>query len=167
MKKIIFFILLLLPVFFSAIGQTSYQKIDTSLTRAIWPKKTKPSLNNIINDIGSYPTVDAGEIGYLGSTSAQYNKFVTLMSIATDSQLIVLTNYFNPNVKAYAFWALVIRRHVAVKRILEEHINDKCFFQYRSGCMSESMKINEWFLGLAAQVLTNDEIKKISAAIKS
>lgn len=149
--------------------QSTSNDTNPSLTQYhfIFPKKVKLKLNDLINEIGSYPTVDYKAVGYGWTESPQYERFENLMSIATDSQLVKLTDFFNPTVKAYAFWALVIRHNINVRSILERHINDKQSFQLLSGCLSETKKINEWFFNLAKSVLTVEEIEKYSTIIKS
>jgi len=147
--------------------QTSSNDNNSLKKQFLFPKKIKLNLNTIINEIGSYTTVDGAAVGYGAIESLQYNRFKNLMSIATDSQLVALTDYFNPNVKAYAFWALVIKHNSEVKTILTKHIHDKQSFQFLSGCIGERQNINEWFLNLAKLVLTSEEIEKYSIILKS
>ena len=171
MRQLLFIIILILAASLSYGNKTilylnkCYNLSDTSIKESIFPTKNKDKIEKIVADIGRYETVDAAIVGFSGTKSAQYKRFEKLLWGATDSQLMKLTDNFNSNVKAYSFWALAIKKYPAIKTILEKHLNDRQTFQYLNGCVGSTKKINEWFLELAKDILTGEEIKKYSSMI--
>ncbi len=118
-----------------------------------------------INDIISYGIVEGPLVGDAGIKSEQYNRFVTLKFNLLDSQLVLLTKHLNSVVKAYAFWALVQKNYSGIKQLIEKHLNDKQTFRYQGEGRIETYYINEWFLELGKQFITEKEFSSYEKAI--
>jgi cell division protein FtsL len=86
--------------------------------------KVRKSILALANKISKYKTIDDGAIGYAGEMSQQYKQFKNLLEIATDNELIILTDNKNENVRVYSFWALAKRSYKGITTILEKHLHD-------------------------------------------
>jgi hypothetical protein len=92
-------------------------------------------LEKIIREMSVYPSVDCAAVVIGGVRTEQYQRFLWLKKIATDQELVQLTNVENGNVKAYAFWALTDRNYANCKALFEQHLKDTTSFEYLLGCM--------------------------------
>jgi hypothetical protein len=76
---------------------------------------------------------------------------VYLRSKAKTGELIRLTNYSNPTVRCYAFWALVIDKHkVDLNSIIAHHLSDKKDVTTLFGCIMETMNVIDFFIEAAS-----------------
>lgn len=125
----------------------------------------KFNLKKTVSEIADYGKVESTSLGFLGTSSVQYERFLKLKLNASDSELVLLTNNYNSVIKAYAFWALTEKKYKGIKQIIEFRIKDRGFFQFHNGCMVWAKRINEWYLELGKQFLTDDEIAIFQKAI--
>ena len=105
---------------------------------------SKPNLKKLVSDIASYGRVEFGPVGYQATTTKQYDRYLKLLSIATDSQLVVLTDHPSATVKVYAASILCVRKYEKFDKIYNKLINNRQFFSLASGCIVESMRIDIW-----------------------
>mgnify|MGYP007071049556 CR=1 FL=1 len=116
------------------------------------------NLKQTVSEIISYGTVDAYAVGYSGTVTEQYSRFVRLKANASILDLVLLTKHYNAVIRAYAFWALADKEYGGIKQIIIDHLSDIQTFQFHSGCMSKNIRINKWFIDTGKKFLTADEI---------
>ena len=119
----------------------SHLALDTSILKNSF-KKT--NFNKLISDIASYGRVEFGPVGYSATITQQYNRYLKLVSIATDSQLVNLTDHFSATVKVYAAAILYARKYQGFDIIYNKLVNDRQLFSLASGCIVESKRIDKW-----------------------
>jgi len=127
----------------------------------------RKSILRIAIKISKYKTVDDRAVGFAGLMTDQYNRFYSLMQLATDNELITLTDHKNEKVRAYAFWALAKRNFSDIKIILEKHLCDTTSFDFYAGCLQTPQRVNYFFLDILTPnhvdelcfKLTENEIK--------
>ena len=105
-------------------------------------------LNVIINQMAVYPTFDEKHVGFTGHVSPQYSRFVRMNELATDTELIRLTNHQSVNVRAYAMWALAKRQHPRLKALINSKITDTALLDHFAGCLIMNESINSFYKSL-------------------
>jgi hypothetical protein len=115
-------------------------------------------LEKTIRDISLYSTVDCAAVGFGGVQSEQYKRFLLVKKIASDQELVQLTQTSNGNVKAYAFQALVDRNYSDCSSVFQQHLNDTTSFQYLSGCIGSTKFINLFYLSCLSNKLSDAAI---------
>ncbi|MEP7254273.1 MAG: hypothetical protein ABI666_00785 [Ferruginibacter sp.] len=90
--------------------------------------------------------LDASAVGFAGMKTEQYMRYEKLSKFASDSVLIRLTDYGNPVVRVYAFWALHHRNSASVITIFKRHITDKEEVKSFSGCIQSNSAVNKSML---------------------
>ncbi len=89
-------------------------------------------------------------IGDAGDKSAQYTQFEKLIQIATEPELIELTNHPNPAVRCFSFLGLAGKKSEKIKTILETHIKDKEKLHFKRGCIIDNYTV----IGFMIEVVT-------------
>ena len=121
----------------------------------------------ILNQIANHPTVDAQYIGIGSTQSTQFQRFIWLKTVATDEELIKMTNHNSGNVRAYSFKALCERNSIVCKSILERHLTDTTQIVTRAGCIGATEQINVFFLKCLSKELTEYQFEKYKAEIST
>jgi hypothetical protein len=99
---------------------------------------------SVINAIAAHPTLDCGGIGFGGVTSDQFKRYQWLSEYASDSLLLRLCEDSSVNVRAYAAQALIERKSVFVKQIMEKSIGDTAQVSIYCGCMIVNSRLDEY-----------------------
>jgi hypothetical protein len=107
--------------------------------------KDMSPVQSIVDSIAQYSNI-------VSDRSPHNENFEKLIKIATDSELIALTDHPKSNVKVYAFWALARRSYKGIKLVLEKKLNDTTSIEYTSGCVSNTDKVN----AMCLKILTPD-----------
>ena len=87
-------------------------------------------------------------VGFSGNpeTNNKYYKlYLKLKEIATDEELVLLTNDSSKCIVAYSFDILWQRQYSGLKNIFLQHQNDTAFFWTAGGCTGVLDRIN-WFM---------------------
>ncbi len=108
----------------------------------------RPMINEIVNKIAGYSTVDAAGVGIAGAKTEQYERFEKLIKYATVNELITLTDHNSPAVKAYSFWALAKKKFSGLSLILKKHVHDSASFRFFEGCISMPERINDFYVSV-------------------
>ena len=90
----------------------------------------------------------SGSLGFDHDT--QYDRFLDLNSLATDNELLMLTDHDSPAVRGYAFWALAKRNYASLESIFIAHLEDQSPVLQKNGCMVG----NESVISFKRQVVT-------------
>jgi len=135
-------VLFMIGLIFSLLAFASASS-DTALIRK--------AILDTAEKIAHYETVDEA-VGPGPILTAQFYRFEFLMNNATLSELILLTNNNSPNVRAYSFWALAIRKYKRINGILRQHLNDTEKITLFVGCVKFPFTIRDFYL----QVLSPD-----------
>lgn len=101
-------------------------------------------------------------IGVAGSKSAHYTQFEKLIQIATEPELVELTNHPNPAVRCYSFLGLVKLKSKKVKTILEVHVKDTEKLDYTQGCIVSSYTVIQFMLVLITNAQENEKYDLLS-----
>ena len=108
---------------------------------------SKP-VKNVVNQIVQYKTVQDERIGFAAAKSKVYQAFEKLSKIASNRELVQLTEHPTPNVRVYAFWALATKYYKAIKEVLEKRIKDVAMVEYQSGCITSNIQVNQFYLDI-------------------
>jgi len=116
------------------------------------------TLRQIVNRISVYETLDGNAVSIDSHQSQQYKEFLHLSKIASEEDLVRLTQHKNGNVKAYAFEALCDRNSSLCKKVFEQHLNDKTKIREFSGCIQLEKSINIFYFQLLSSKMNQKEI---------
>jgi len=89
-----------------------------------------------------------GSLGF--DENHQYNRFLKLQELASNDELVKLTDHLSPAVRGYAFWALAKNHYPDLKSIFIKHLDDQVAVIQRNGCMVG----NESVISFMKQVVT-------------
>ena len=103
---------------------------------------------SVINDIATCPTVDCANIGLGSTTSGQFKNFKWLSQHASDSLLLRLCDDSSVNVRAYAAQALIERKSVFMKQVVEKSKWDSSLISFQCGCTTVNMGLDEYLNGI-------------------
>lgn len=121
-------------------------KTKSKITQTYSEIQVSDSLRPIVDTLVAYNSIDDEGVGYSGSKPITYKTFEKLNQIASDDELIRLTNHFSPAVRGYSFWGLVERNHPAIKEIALNHTQDAAVVDRMSGCTEYPVGLNEFLL---------------------
>jgi hypothetical protein len=131
--------------------------------------RTKPELDisseirQIINEIADENVYKSSAVGYSGTRPEQWNRFQRIKSIASEHELIQLTNHKNTAVRSYAFKALVERKSDSTFNILLKHLYDTAQLETLQGCLGSHQTVGDFFLNIVNPPYVNrnsDELSK-------
>lgn len=123
---------------------------------------TLPALKNIVDGLEEGNRVESSHIGFAGSPSSQWAKYEQLKKIATNDQLIALTDHKNPTVRCYAFQALAAKRSDKTFSVLLKHLNDTSIIQTQSGCIGMSQFTGDYFINVVTPNYIEIDIYKLN-----
>ncbi len=135
MRKIIFIFVTIWVSFNSVYSQTSKLEL-------------REEVRVIVDSIAIENTLMGSAIGYAGIKPDQYKRFEKLKSIASQNELIGLTEHKNPTVRCYAFWALA-ESDFRTYDIIKAHIQDKDYVRTSFGCTRSSTTVGDFFLSFS------------------
>src|SRR5262245_34780951 len=107
---------------------------------------TDDELKNSIFYLARNNRVEDKYVGITGDISPLFDTFEYIASRASDEQLVQLTDHPNGCIRVYAFQALVQRENSNCRNILEKHVGDKTFFEYKSCDASCFVPVNYFYL---------------------
>ena len=134
--------------------------------------RIRKNIIKVARKIAKYETVDRGPVGFSAELTKQFDRFIYLMNNATDEELVILTDYKNPKVRAYSFEILAAKGYKNIRQIINNHIVDISLIKIREGCMSRTEHINLYFLKFVTPgrndknpniKLTDAEVKELKA----
>jgi hypothetical protein len=107
-------------------------------------EKTKIVDTTILATVAKIETINAVSEECLSidcTIPQQWYNFIELKNSCNESQLLYLTDYKNPTVKTYAFWALLEMGSSQIAQTLNSHRNDLDTLKYFSACTSEKVNL--------------------------
>jgi hypothetical protein len=110
--------------------------------------ETLPDLKKIVNSIEKGNGVESSHLGKGGIPSKQWAKYEKLKKVATNDQLIALTDHKNPAVRCYAFQALASKRSDKIFPILLKHLNDTSRVSIQRTCVLMTQYVGDYFVDL-------------------
>lgn len=108
---------------------------------------------SVINAIAAHPTVDCANIGFGGVTSDQFKRYQWLLKYASDSLLLRLCDNSSVNVRAYAAQALIERKSVFMKQVMDNSMGDTAQVPIYCDCMIVNSRLDEYLNNLYGQIL--------------
>jgi hypothetical protein len=105
-------------------------------------------LSEIVTNIAKCNVVMGSEVGYGGERPEQWDRYEALRSIATEQELLALTNDTNGVVRCYAFQALAARKTTDMFPVVIKHLSDTATIETLSGCLGRHQKAGDFFLEL-------------------
>ena len=129
----------------------------------------KPEVIKTVAEFDAFPWLDP-EKENDGHQNICYQE---LNAIATDNELILLTDHVSEVTRSYAFKALVKRNSVDLMPIILKHLNDKGYVNTWAGCMNSWESISDYFLQLISTShfplnsyqITTDQKSKLDSII--
>lgn len=82
------------------------------------------TIDKIVNDFISANEVQYENIGMGSQKSPLYQSFLSLKKIATNDELLQLTQHQNPIVRCYAGWALIDKKYSNLESLFENFVNN-------------------------------------------
>ncbi len=108
--------------------------------------KIRRFVTDSINEIANFPTVDVDVVGVVGTMTSQLERFDFLYSKAFTTELVEMMNNESPNVRAYAFWILALRKYDGIKTLLESNLMDSSIITCRRNCYSYKITLSGFYL---------------------
>ena len=105
----------------------------------------KPSLKQLVATIAKGNCVESAHIGIGGSPSTQWATYEMLKNMATEQQLVALTDHKNAAVRCYAFQALAAKQSPQTFNVLLRHLHDNAGVDTQSGCVGISISVGDYF----------------------
>src|SRR5690606_8132332 len=127
--KILLTSFLILTTLFS-VGQSAYESksISSKTKMIVWKIKR-------VNKLMS------AAVYYSGNRPKQWDNFEKLKKIASNEELIALTNHPNGVVRCYSFWALSHRKNVDLFSIVKNHLRDYEIIKTQFGCIQSKQMV--------------------------
>ena len=122
----------------------------------------KNNILTFVDCIASNGQVENNSIGFGGGQSASYNCFLELNKIASDQDLIVLTQHLKPTVRCYAFWALCKRKYKDIRTVLTPMLKDTASIHYQSGCIVMGDNVVNFCLDILTPEMIDNNCFKLS-----
>jgi hypothetical protein len=88
----------------------------------------------IVEEIAKHNVYEFGKLGYTGLKSKQYDRYLKLMELATDDQLLQLTGHSNVVVRIYAYHACEKRNIPLSQEVLSKYRRDSSRVKMINGC---------------------------------
>lgn len=101
----------------------------------------------IVEEIAKHNVYEYGKIGFTGLKSKQFDRFLSLIEIASDSQLLQLTQHANVVVRIYAFQACTKRGIEIPKEILLKFKRDNSMVKTINGCEALIVSVQKLTVG--------------------
>jgi hypothetical protein len=124
--------------------------------------KKKNDILSFVDCIASVGQVENKSVGFGGGQSDSYNCFIELNKIASDNDLIMLTQHLKPSVRCYAFWALCKRNYKDIRIVLTPMLKDTASINYQSGCIVMGSNVVNFCLDILTPEMIDNECLKFS-----
>lgn len=85
--------------------------------------------------------IDDFAVGFSGTQTEQYDRFLRLKQIAQTEELVALTGHPASIVRGYAFWALTERRYKGLEDIYQAHVDDREEVLFMQGCIINELPV--------------------------
>ena len=129
MRKPIF---LLLAGFFLSISFLQAQKLNIT------------ALPMVVNGMAAHNVYESETVGIANAVSKQFQRYLQLIAIATEEQLLDLaTNHTNAVVRLYAFQALRERKINIPKGLQQKFKDDETRVNVLEGCIANQFALNK------------------------
>lgn len=103
--------------------------------------KLRSEVQKLVNELHIYPSISGNK------TNESENKtYKNLLDIATNQELVELTDYKSARIRCYAFRGLVEREYPKVKEIFYKHKNDVAKVSIRYSDILMPKTVNHYFL---------------------
>lgn len=99
------------------------------------PAQVRDSIEILSSKIASDSLVESEYIGALGSLSAQYARFTQILAVASDTQLMDLTDHASPAVRLYAYYGLTWKNPQLLVEAFRNHLDDSARVKTINGCL--------------------------------
>lgn len=101
-------------------------------------------------------------VGIAGEETEQWKRFVKLSELATNEELISLSDHDNPVVRGYFFRALANRKSSETFSILMKHLSDTTRVQTFSGCIMSEEMLGDYFINIVTPNLIDTNLYKLN-----
>lgn len=118
-------------------------------------RDTIPGLNEIVNAIAKGNSVESSHFG------KQWKRYEQLKKLATDAELVTLTDHKNPAVRCYAFRALAAKQSDQTFKVLVKHLNDASVVSTQSGCIVMDQFVGDYFIYVVNPDYAEDGVYKL------
>jgi hypothetical protein len=96
----------------------------------------RPKVQSVVDSLAELDVYASKSVGFSGKNSIEWEYFELLNNLATDEELVVLTDHKVPAVRIYSFKALTSRKYKFSFEILLKHLSDTQEVITNSGCMA-------------------------------
>ena len=153
MARYLLIFLLLFPV------GSSFCQLDWTIQQRL------DSIRLWINELEADSTVDTEIIGN-GDYSLQYSRYDKLVSVASDTQLLDLTEHRSAAVRLYAYYGLTRNNPTLLVEALRNHPDDTTEVICRNGAMTHVSKVYDEALSWAEEFLVRGNPRGLSRVDK-
>jgi hypothetical protein len=141
-------------------------KYSKYLNNSLDIKKMNNGIREYLVKISESEQVESEKISYSAKLSEVYKIYSLASKNVSDTELIEISRYFNPNVRYYFLSNLKISKEIDFKKILEEHINDNDYVKVLEGCIGRELIVGEEFFNNLFFLLTEKEKDEIREILK-
>jgi len=128
-----FFAIFIILTFSSCQAQDEKQKKENDSKEEF--KITNESVLNLRDTIAQFNEVQDSHIGYAGSPSKQYGNYEKLLDIASDNDILLLTEDTNYSVATYATFGLIERNNPIFINVFQRFLKDDKTVITMKGCV--------------------------------
>ncbi len=130
--------------------QLSDFQLQTNWRREVFnPAEISETIQEIVKKIADKGIINGEAVGLSGDRTEQYDNFVELKKLATQTELLLLVNHPNPAVRAYSFWALTEYQNIDLLPIIKNHLNDNETVDTTFACLGQIRRTGDFFIKAA------------------
>lgn len=112
-------------------------------------------------------SVESAHIGFVGTPSSQWNLYERLRKVASEEELVKLTDHKNAVVRCYSFQALAYKRSKNVFPILLKHLRDTATIETLSGDVGMTQLTGDYFLDVVTPKYIELDVYKLTQEERS
>jgi hypothetical protein len=131
---------------------TYAQELNTKLSHQI---------KSIVKDMAKYKRIDSEAVGFAGTRTKQYDRFIKLTHIATTEELVLLMDHKSPVVRGYSFWALAKLNYSDLEKIFKAHKNDTEYVDELDGCIGGKIPLIDFMTWVVTPNILDVNCKKL------
>lgn len=116
----------------------------------------------LVSAIAEENMLNEQHVGIAGKESPQWKRYIKLSKLATNEELISLTDHDNPVIRGYSFRALANRKSSETFSILLKHLSDTTKVQTFSGCIMGEEMLSYYFINIVTPNLIDTNLYKLN-----
>ncbi len=110
----------------------------------------------IVKELAKGKFVEDKYVAESGEISDQFCRFLKLLQVASDTELVILADNKNATVRCYAMWGLSRRQPPGWRAVLQQHENDRGKVRIFSGCLISQETVSKFIKSFNSSLIPID-----------